>query len=185
MTTIHKDHGTKKTSKEVNCEKCDLVFNSVLLMKNHMTTYHVNKPQIKCIVCDFKTEDKTLFIVHMESHSNEQRRPRPVNESICKWFAQGRCKFGEQCWNKHDQDRPQPPQCRFKSNCNMWPFCRFGHFEVCINYQDCRQQNCPLVHPQTPPFLANTGKNLPPDLNSQANFPHLQKMGKGRKPYRQ
>ena len=133
MTTTHKDHETKKTSKEVKCEKCDIFFNTVLLMKNHITTYHDNKPQIKCIFCDFKTEEKTLFIVHTESHSNEQRRrQRPGNESICRWFAQGGCNFGEHCWNKHDQERPQPPQCRFKSNCNMWPFCGFGHFEVSI-----------------------------------------------------
>ena len=90
---------------------------------------------------------------------------------ICKYFLQGRCRFGNHCFNQHSS----LPQCKFRSRCVAWPTCKFSHFEVCESYQDCKNQRCPLEHPQKP-FLAKTKATLPPDLNCQATFPYLPRM---------
>ena len=54
-----------------------------------------NKLEIKCVKCEFKTQEKTKFILHMETHSpinkplGEKVDSRShENSYICKWFQE-------------------------------------------------------------------------------------------------
>ena len=144
-----------------------------MLLQKHMNNdhYKIEKlPVIKCTICEFKTESQVQFMVHMESHHESIKKTS--SETICKWFLQGRCSFGDRCWNSHSSSSSSvPPQCKFKSRCGAWPYCRYGHYEVCENFHECRNKTCSLAHP----FLSKTQTNLPPDLNSFTNFPNLQR----------
>ena len=96
-----------------------------------------NKLEIKCVKCEFKTQEKIKFILHMETHGpinkplGEKVDSRShENSYICKWFQEGRCRFGDRCWNIHAQCSAQPPQCKFKSMCNEMSFVLDLHSET-------------------------------------------------------
>ena len=162
---------------KTKCSECDKRFSNEMQLQKHLAS-HIIKVEIKCAMCDFKTKSKTDFMLHMESHNSKKHKSDPIAEKhnkpkvralICRWYEQGRCKFGDRCWNIHSPSNPT--QCKYKERCNVWPFCQYGHYEVCVNYNDCNNQNCFLIHP----FLSKTQNNLPPDLNSRINFPNLQR----------
>ena len=159
---------------KIKCKKCSKTFVSERLLHKHMEDH--TSPDIKCTFCDFKSKTRIQFMLHMESHNCPSPTPsRSHGQSqICRWFLQGRCKFGDRCWNLHSSSSSDPPQCKFKERCTAWPHCSFLHNEVCSRFQSCTDRSCSLAHPRNP-FLAKPRSNLPPDLNSFLNFPNLQR----------
>ena len=156
----------KAIEKKRNCEECDDSFPTESELKKHMKSEHRKPVPIKCVICAFKTQSTTQFLLHMESHEgNKQIR------DVCRYFLQGRCKFGNHCRNQH----VSRPQCKFRSRCTAWPECNFAHYEVCNIYKECNNQRCPLEHPNKP-FLAKNRGTQPPDLSSQSIFPPLPKI---------
>ena len=178
-----KQIGNKRKPKgNIKCSRCAKLYDNEILLQQHMRIVHEPETatEIKCAICKFTTETSVQFLLHMETHNSNKKHSSPI---ICRWFLQGRCSFGDRCWNKHSSspssnspssNRPSsnPPQCRFKSKCNAWPFCQYGHYDVCELFQECRNQSCRLEHPPRP-FLDQAQTNLPPDLNSFSKFPHL------------
>ena len=155
------------------CGKCEDTYNTEQELKTHTTTHRSSVP-IKCRLCEFITERQVDFLLHMESHSNETEKINS-RKKVCSWYLQGKCRFGSKCWNFHST----PPQCIFKSNCRAWPQCRFGHYEICQNYQECKEQNCNLEHPSKP-FLGSAPPQKTPNIFSRKEFPEIQR-GSGQK----
>ncbi|XP_056375738.1 nucleoporin NUP42 [Hyla sarda] len=40
--------------------------------------------------------------------------------TVCSFFLQGRCKFGDRCWNEHTRDGRQPGQNRYQPQSSSW-----------------------------------------------------------------
>ena len=160
-----REHNNSST---YTCRKCDDTYNTEQELKNHSALHRSSVP-IKCQLCLFITERQTDFLLHMESHSNEDKKPYS-RQRVCKWYLRGKCRYGSKCWNLHTD----PPQCIYKNKCRAWPQCKFGHYEICQKFQECNYQSCNLEHPSKP-FLGPACPIKTPNIFSDTEFPRIQR----------
>ena len=174
FSTVHRniapDHSREEGAKcKHNCDKCENTYETAQELKNPSSS-HSNSVPIKCQLCKFITERQVDFLLHMESHNNANKKQHSGGRRVCSWYQRGTCRYGSKCWNIHSE----PPQCIFKSNCRAWPQCKYGHYEICENYQECNYQSCNLVHPSKP-FLGPSCPQKTPNIFSDMEFPKLKR----------
>ena len=170
------DHKTTHRSKsDYECRKCEQTFITEQELTGHTATEHKEINPIKCQLCKFQAVEQVNFLLHMESHNNENNKNElSYRKKTCSWYLKNKCRYGTKCWNSHSD----PPQCIFKNKCRAWPSCKFGHYEVCQNFKQCENQNCFLEHPSQP-FLGPVWPQKTPNIHSTQEFPRLQR-GPGR-----
>ena len=167
--TTHEANQTSKPTFE--CEDCKQKFTKEKDLKEHIDASHKSVIPIKCRICNFHTARQVDFLLHMECHnSNNPKNNVNSRRQVCTWFLRGKCRFGNSCWNLHSA----PPQCIFKSKCRAWPQCKFSHYEVCKENQECFNQNCNLEHPSKP-FLGSNCTQKTPNITSHLDFPPLKR----------
>ena len=169
------DHATEHRAKSVHkCERCKSSYSSAQDLQVHKESKHNSVVPIKCRLCEFHTDKQVDFLLHMEIHNSEEKKFNKINsvQKVCSWFLQDKCRFGDKCWNIHTNTNPTP--CIFKSKCRAWPQCKFSHYEVCEDYQECKKQNCKLEHPSKP-FLGSARPQKTPNIFSHLEFPQIQR----------
>ena len=86
-----------------------------------------------------------------EKQRGEHRKPSD-KMPICRYYAAGKCKFGEGGQNSHGQCKFQhPPECQ-KEGCDDWKTCKEMHpAPICRFYLEgkCARQNCFFKHPSS------------------------------------
>ena len=75
-----KTHMKKHHSNNNKCELCDINFENEIILKGHTQNNQTTDNVIKYDVCDFMSENKTVFNQHVEDHV----KGRPIECGICK-----------------------------------------------------------------------------------------------------
>jgi len=66
-----KRHKTIHTS-DKNCPTCGKTFYSKKVMNVHMRKVHLKDFRYSCSECDYKTDDRTVFDIHLRTHTGEK-----------------------------------------------------------------------------------------------------------------
>ena len=93
---------------DFTCDYCSFQGNSKKTLSNHMESAH----DIKCHNCEEHFKSKTDLMHHRKSSHLDK-----IN--VCKYFVNGNCKFGAECWYKHSPEgtpRVQSEEQNFKCN---------------------------------------------------------------------
>ena len=160
------NHGINMTSAPVNQ---DAVGARSVPNENINQQEQVNR--IKCDRCEFRAATKKGLVDHLDKkHSlgafrykvcdmvaNTQEQLTKHNltchwqndkvRKICQYWQKGQCNFDKkECRFFH----PDPPKCRYKSDCEFLPNCKFGRDEKLCRYQEnCLNFYCAFVHHNT------------------------------------
>lgn len=113
-----------------------------------------NATKVHCNLCKFWTLDKNTLEQHVKIHQRN---------SPCKFFMRGFCRNGISCrfdhkitsnYNMNLSNAGKPfesqRQCKYMSNCFLFPNCGFAHNELCRYQENCRNRaKCRFVHLNT------------------------------------
>ena len=107
------NHIRTRHTKEFNCTECDFQATSVIILNKHINHKHKknddpDKNKLKCTHCNEQFSALWNIIKH-------KREKHDIVEE-CSYFQKGRCKFANQCWNKHTAlEQNSPTQTTIKS----------------------------------------------------------------------
>ena len=149
----HTDKEHRK--KYFKCTKCNLEAESLDKINEHMAIIHMNDEEFKCRKCNFKGMTNENLSHHMADVHNIDIRPnqkasqRHISEKradmrhnrnrrmggretkeICIYWNRGYCRFGDKCFNAHEESH----YCYFQERCLRKSTCKFFHADIVDNF---------------------------------------------------
>ena len=140
--------------KTFRCNSCN--FEDVIEdnLRKHMADIHETEADLECMKCTYKANTKTMLSKHIadihdidtrqnrnggQRYISGNRRYMSQNENrtikqSCFYWNRGYCKFGSNCFNKHEET----PFCTFQERCNRKNVCKFFHADNARNFLDNR-----------------------------------------------
>ena len=134
----------KKVQERVKCSKCEGLFTTKKMLKDHMKAYHVR--DINCSDCDLTFDEQWKFEKHL---STEHGKEKTFDCDHCdeSFYTMWRLKKHEQSHDNH-----KVKFCHYFNNSKKCPYeefgCKFRHAdsEQCRFQKNCRNKLCQFKH---------------------------------------
>ena len=139
---MKKKHKEQQEPGGYKCIHCDLSYNELFQVRQHMTKKHREVPasKISCEQCGLIVRDANELRIHNERHCHQNSKRKGFQEirsKYCHFFLKGKCLKGDHCKFFHDESkrslsRNVPkfiPKCRNGIRCSylLQGVCRFFH----------------------------------------------------------
>ena len=116
-------HIKKHDSQDIQCQICEIKFNSEGRLTQHMLNEHRERlAQLNCNMCSFQSSDKNEFINHVTKHGETDQT---MNVQLQHWKCRNCKESFESKWKMmdHRRDNHEMPMCFYdlEGKCKQLP----------------------------------------------------------------